>query len=100
MPKVASYLRHHNEGSIHIIGMDAGDSLGPAKSFVHSSGVAFPVAFDPSSTVTNDTFHFATVPETVFVNAKGIVVQVYFGAIPKNVLVTGLANLRANLGAA
>lgn len=100
MPRVASYLRHHNEGSIHVIGIDAGDSLGPAKSFVHRSGVTFPVAFDPNDTVTNGVFNFGTVPETVFVNAKGVVAQVYFGAIPKSVLVKGIASLRAHLGAA
>ena len=94
MPKVASYLRHHNEGSIRVIGIDAGDSRGPAKSFVEKSGVTFPIGFDPNSTVTNDIFNFATVPETAFVSAKGIVTQVYFGAIPKSVLVKGIAALR------
>ena len=100
MPKVASYLRHHNEGSIHVVGIDAGDSLGPAKSFVRTSGVTFPVAFDPNNTVTNGIFNFGTVPETAFVNAKGVVTQVYFGAIPKQVLVKGITNLRAHPGAA
>jgi hypothetical protein len=44
--------------------------------------------------VTNGIFNFATVPETAFVSAKGIVTQVYFGAIPKSVLVKGIAALR------
>jgi hypothetical protein len=35
------------------------------------------------------------VPETAFVSAKGVVTQVYFGAIPKDVLVKGIAALRA-----
>jgi hypothetical protein len=77
-----------------VIGVDAGDARGPAKSFVEKSGVAFPIAFDPNNTVTNGVFNFATVPETAFVNAKGIVTQVYFGAIPKSVLVKGIAALR------
>lgn len=94
MPKVASYLRHHNEGSIRVIGVDAGDARGPAKSFVEKSGVTFPIAFDPNNTVTNGIFNFATVPETAFVSAKGVVTQVYFGAIPKSVLVKGIAALR------
>jgi len=97
MPKVAAYLRHHNEGSIRVIGVDAGDSSGPAKSFVKRSRVTFPIAFDPNDTVTNGVFNFATVPETVFVNAKGVVAQVYFGAIPKDVLVQGLSSLRKTL---
>jgi hypothetical protein len=62
---------------------------------VKRSGVAFPVAFDPNDTVTTGIFGFATIPETAFVNAKGIVTQIYFGAIPKDVLVKGIAALRA-----
>jgi thiol-disulfide isomerase/thioredoxin len=95
MPKIATYLRHHNEGSIRVIGIDASDERGPATSFVKKSGVGFPVAFDPNSTVTTGIFKFSAVPETAFVSAKGIVTQIYFGAIPKNVLVKGIAALRA-----
>jgi thiol-disulfide isomerase/thioredoxin len=94
MPKVAAYLRHHDEGPIRVIGVDAGDSRGPAKTFVRNSGVTFPIAFDPNNRVTTGIFNFATVPETVFVSAKGIVKQVYFGAIPKSVLVADISVLR------
>jgi thiol-disulfide isomerase/thioredoxin len=94
MPKVAAYLRHHNEGSIHVIGIDARDERGAAKSFVRRSGVTFPIASDPNAAVTSGIFNFSSVPETVFVTAKGIVHQVYFGAIPKNILVRGIASLR------
>jgi hypothetical protein len=62
---------------------------------VKKSGVTFPIAFDPNDTVTTGIFRFATVPETAFVSAKGIVTQIYFGAIPKDVLVKGIAALRA-----
>lgn len=95
MPRVANYLRHHNEGSIRVIGIDALDSRGPAKAFVKKSGVTFPIAFDPNGTVTTGIFQFAYVPETVFVSAQGVLKQVYYGAIPKNVLVRGIAALRA-----
>jgi peroxiredoxin len=94
MPKVAAYLRHHNEGSIEVIGVDASDARGAAKSFVKKSGVTFPVAFDPNATVTTGIFQFSAVPETAFVTAKGVVNQIYFGAIPKHVLVEGIASLR------
>jgi thiol-disulfide isomerase/thioredoxin len=94
MPRVASYLRHHNEGSIRVIGMDSGDKRGAATKFIKRSGVTFPVAFDPNDTVATGIFQFATVPETAFVTAKGVVNQIYFGAIPKKVLVEGIAALR------
>jgi thiol-disulfide isomerase/thioredoxin len=94
MPKIAKYLRHHSEGSIRVIGIDAKDSRGPAENFVKKSGVTFPVAFDPNLDVTTGIFQFETVPETAFVTAKGVINQIYFGAIPKNVLVQGIAALR------
>jgi thiol-disulfide isomerase/thioredoxin len=94
MPQIAKYLRHHDEGSIRVIGVDARDSRGNAKNFVKKSGVTFPIAFDPNGNVTTGIFQFETVPETAFVTGKGIVNQVYFGAIPKNVLAKGIAALR------
>jgi thiol-disulfide isomerase/thioredoxin len=95
MPKVATYLRHHNEGSIRVIGVDADDERGSAQNFVKKSDATFPIAFDPNGTVTTGIFKFAAVPETAFVNAKGIVTQIYFGAIPKDVLAKGIEALKS-----
>lgn len=95
MPKVAAYLRHHSEGSIRVIGMDSHDTRGPAVAFVKKSGVAFPVAFDPNLTVAA-LFNLQAIPDTAFVNAKGVVTQIYSGAIPKSQLEKGIATLRAS----
>ena len=95
MPKVAAYLSSHSVGSVEVVGIDANDQRGAAQNFVKRSGVTFPVAFDPNSDVTGGIFQFATLPETVFVSVKGIVKQVYFGAIPTKQLVKGIAALRA-----
>jgi thiol-disulfide isomerase/thioredoxin len=96
MPEVAKYLHHHNEGTVEVVGVDANDARGAAKSFVTKSGVGFPVAFDPHSDVAAGIFKFLTLPETAFVNSKGVVTQIYFGAIPKNELAKGIAALRAS----
>jgi cytochrome c biogenesis protein CcmG/thiol:disulfide interchange protein DsbE len=95
MPKVAAYLRNHNEGSIRVIGMDSHDKRGPALAFVKKKGVAFPVAFDPNLTVAT-LFNLEAIPDTAFVNAKGVVTQIYMGAIPKSQLAKGIAALRAS----
>ncbi|MGB8196497.1 MAG: TlpA disulfide reductase family protein [Acidimicrobiales bacterium] len=96
MPKVARYLRDHNEGSIRVLGIDANDlSRAAAERFVKKDGVTFPIAWDPNDTVTTGIFKFATIPETAFVSAKGVVTQIYFGAIPKDTLAKGIAALRA-----
>ncbi len=95
MPKVATFLRTHREGPINVVGVDANDQRSAAAAFVARSGATFPVAFDPNSQVTAGLFQFATLPETVFVSAKGVVMQVYFGAIPTKQLAQGIAALRA-----
>jgi hypothetical protein len=87
-------LRHHDEGSIQVIGMDSHDTRAPAKAFDKKSGVAFPVAFDPNLKVA-DLFNLVGIPDTAFVNDKGIVTQIYMGAIPKTKLAEGIAALRA-----
>jgi thiol-disulfide isomerase/thioredoxin len=96
MPEVAKYLRHHNEGSVEVVGIAAKDPTSAAKSFVAKSGVTFPVALDPQLDVTAGVFNFLTLPETAFVNSHGVVKQVYFGAIPKSELAKGIAALRAS----
>jgi hypothetical protein len=93
MPEVATYLRHHDEKPVVVMGIDAVDPRGPGQAFVKKSKVTFPVAFDPNGVVTTNIFKFDNVPETVFVSDKGIVEQVYFGAIPVSQLKSGIAAL-------
>ena len=94
MPKVATYLRTHDEKPIVVMGVDAEDVRSSAQAFIKKSKVAFPIAFDPNGGVTTNIFKFETVPETVFVSKRGVVEQGYFGAIPVAQLKSGLATLR------
>jgi peroxiredoxin len=93
MPEVATYLRHHDQKPVVVMGIDAVDARSSGQAFVKKSTVTFPVAFDPNGVVTTNIFKFENVPETVFVSNKGIVEQVYFGAIPVSQLKSGLAAL-------
>lgn len=95
MPKVAAYLRTHATTPVQVVGVDVNDQRTAAQSFVRRDGVSFAVAFDPNGAITTGIFQFATVPETVFVNARGVVENVYFGAIPKSQLVSGLHALQS-----
>jgi len=94
MPKVATYLRTHSPSPIEVLGMDANDQLGAAKSFIKKDDVTFPVAFDAHGSVTSGVFGFESVPETVLLNAKGVVTDVYYGAIPTKRLIAGIKSLR------
>ncbi|HUX04670.1 MAG TPA: TlpA disulfide reductase family protein [Acidimicrobiales bacterium] len=95
MPKVAAYLRAHNELPVKVMGVDASDQRGAAQSFIAKNGVTFPVGFDPNDSITSGIFKFETIPETVFVSARGTVTKVYFGAIPTAQLAKGIASLKA-----
>jgi cytochrome c biogenesis protein CcmG, thiol:disulfide interchange protein DsbE len=93
MPEVASYLRTHSTGRVHVLGIDASDVMGSVQNFLKQDKVPFPVAFDASDKVTTGIFQFGQIPETVFLNGKGVVQSVYFGAVPKSTLIAGIAKL-------
>jgi thiol-disulfide isomerase/thioredoxin len=95
MPQIAKYIRTHNPTPVDVVAVDAIDVRSAAQSMVKKDGVTFPVAFDPNGTVTTGIFGFGAVPESVFVNAKGIVTNVYFGAIPKKKLASGIKLLKS-----
>jgi thiol-disulfide isomerase/thioredoxin len=94
MPKVARYIREHDPSPVDVIGVDANDERSNAQAFVKKDGVTFPIAFDANGMVTSGVFGFETVPESVFINAKGVVKKVYFGAVPASVLASGIAMLK------
>jgi hypothetical protein len=94
MPKVAAYIRAHNPSPIDVVGIDANDERSAGQAFVKKDGVTFPVAFDADGTVTGGDFGFQELPESVFINAKGVVKKVYFGAVPERVLASGIKMLK------
>lgn len=94
MPKVANYVSTHAQGNVVVMGIDATDVRSSAQAFIRRDHVTFPVAFDPNNAVTTGIFKFGQLPETVFVNASGIVKQVYFGAISTGQLSAGITALR------
>jgi len=94
IPKVAAYLRSHDPSPVEVLGIDANDERGAALNFVRRDGVTFPVAFDANGNVTSEVFGFEELPESVFINAKGVVTEVYFGAIPEAKLARGIRSLR------
>ncbi|HEV3268509.1 MAG TPA: TlpA disulfide reductase family protein [Acidimicrobiales bacterium] len=95
MPAIAKYIRTTSLTPVDVVAVDATDVRSAAQTMVKKDGVTFPVAFDPNAAVTSGIFGFGAVPESVFVNAKGIVTDVYFGAIPKKQLASGIKLLKA-----
>jgi len=95
MPKVATYVRTNSPSPVEVIGMDANDPLGSGRAFIKKDDVTFTVAVDPHGAVTSGVFGFQNVPETVFISAEGVVLDVYYGAIPEKKLAAGIKSLKA-----
>jgi peroxiredoxin len=64
---------------VRVIGVDSEDTLPNAKSFVHSTGVTFPVAYDPNIAITSGAFYFEGDPHAVFVNGDGTISRIVGG---------------------
>jgi thiol-disulfide isomerase/thioredoxin len=95
MPKIAKYIRTHSLSPVDVVAVDAEDKRPAAKAMIKKDDVTFPVAYDPNATVTTGLFGFEDVPESVFLSPTGVVKGVYYGAIPKNILIEGLKKLDA-----
>jgi thiol-disulfide isomerase/thioredoxin len=94
LPRLAELAGNGVMGNVHVIGIAANDIASSAASFVKSAHVHFPVALDASGAITTGQFGFETIPETVFINAKGIVTNVVFGSISSHAFLSGVTTLR------
>jgi hypothetical protein len=94
MPKIAKYIRTHNPNPVEVVAVDADDERPAAQAMIKKDDVTFPVAYDPQGVVTSGIFGFINVPESVFVNARGVVTGVHYGAIPSKELATAIASLK------
>ncbi len=94
MPALAAAVRDGVAGPAAVIGIDSADQMTSAIKFVNSSGVSFPVGFDSIGAVSNGKFGFPALPETVFVNAKGIITEIHYGAATPAMIRQGVRSLR------
>ncbi len=86
LPALAAAVRRQQaEGGalarVQVIGVDSEDTTASATAFIHASGVAFPVAYDPNLTITSGDFYFDGDPYAVFVNADGTINKVARGPL-------------------
>jgi cytochrome c biogenesis protein CcmG/thiol:disulfide interchange protein DsbE len=66
---------------VRVIGVDSEDTTANAKSFIHGSGVTFPVAYDPDLLITSGAFYFRGDPYAVFVKADGTIAKIASGPL-------------------
>ena len=84
LPPLASAVRTQQSRAgalahVKVIGVDSEDTTASAKAFIHSTGVSFPVAYDPSLNITSGAFYFRGDPNAVFVNADGTINKIVVG---------------------
>jgi thiol-disulfide isomerase/thioredoxin len=96
-PLLARFYRSHR-GRVLVIGIDANDRLGAASGFVRARGVSYPVAFDPSASVTGS-YGIAALPQTLFLNARHQIVRHVFGALTLAELNSWAASITGQAGA-
>jgi len=94
LPRVASVVGAGALDNVRVIGVDANDVLSAGQAFATKAGVRFPVVFDANGSLTSGTFGFESLPETVFVSARGVVREVLFGAVSTHDLLAGVTALR------
>ena len=95
LPQLAHYLATHSLGKVSIVGVDAQDSRSAGRSTLAKYHLAFPAFFDPSSSVTAGKFLVSGLPDTVFVNARGVVTAMTVGVISPKAFASGVATLNA-----
>jgi cytochrome c biogenesis protein CcmG/thiol:disulfide interchange protein DsbE len=88
-PMLARFYRTEH-GSVPLVGMDENDHTGSALSFAKSSGVTYPLAWDPN-VVAGSAYDVAAMPQTFFLNATHHIVYRVFGAITAAELNQGIA---------
>ncbi len=85
LPPLAAAVRHQQAAGgalarVRVVGIDSEDTTANAKGFIKSSGVTFPVAYDPNLDITSGDFYFTGDPYTVFVNGNGTISKIVDGA--------------------
>ncbi len=81
IPRLAKYVSSHSQGRVQVLGIDTGDQRAAAQAFTKKDHVTFNVAFDPNYKISAGLFKLAALPDTVFLNAKGVVQNVHIGPI-------------------
>jgi cytochrome c biogenesis protein CcmG, thiol:disulfide interchange protein DsbE len=88
-PLLARFYRAEH-GKVAIVGLDENDVRAHAVSFTRSTGVGYPVGFDPAA-VAASAYGVSALPQTFFLDARHRVVDRVFGAVTRADLSKGIA---------
>jgi cytochrome c biogenesis protein CcmG, thiol:disulfide interchange protein DsbE len=93
-PALAAAARRWSS-RVTVIGVDVNDFSGDARKFMRRHGITYPIVHD-NHNVTSSKYGYAALPETFFVDRRGLVVGHVPGQVTANDLRQGIENaLRA-----
>jgi peroxiredoxin len=93
LPALASAIHTQQQSGgplarVQVIGVDDFDRTADAQAFIQSSGVTFPVGFDPTAVVTNGLYYLPGDPAAVFIEGNGTISAIKYGPITVDQLTT------------
>jgi thiol-disulfide isomerase/thioredoxin len=88
-PMLARFY-HASKGRVVVVGIDANDQAGPARRFLRTAGVGYPVGADPFPARITTSYGVLALPQTFFLNARHRVVRRIFGAVTMRELDAGV----------
>lgn len=91
-PQLATYLASHQLGKVALLGVDVQDTPAKAIAFLQKNHVTMTSISDPQASVYGR-FLLSGIPDTIFVNAKGVVQNMTIGAITPAKFAAGVAAL-------
>jgi cytochrome c biogenesis protein CcmG/thiol:disulfide interchange protein DsbE len=93
-PELSKYLATHSLGKVSLLGVDVQDTPAKATAFLHQNHVVMTSVSDPQASVYGR-FLLSGIPDTIFVDAKGVVQNMTIGAISPAKFAAGVAALNA-----
>jgi thiol-disulfide isomerase/thioredoxin len=91
-PLIARFYRAEH-GRVTVLGVDVNDSSSAALTFVHKTGVGYPVVADPAPMAATLAYGVVALPQTFFLNAQHRIVKRVISAVTLTDLRTGVALL-------
>ena len=73
-PVLEQLWRKDRDQGLVVLGVDANDSRGDAKRFVHVHALTYPVVFDHDGRIASDSYAVSDLPVTYVLNPKGRIV--------------------------
>lgn len=95
MPAFQRAFKEHGD-KVAFVGIDSQDARGPANAFLDEKQISYPSAFDPKASLLRRFKLRQGLPQTLFLDAQGKVVDTVVGQVAESALQGKLRRLEAS----